>query len=418
MFPQCFLLQKLFALAKTVRQNGKQQEQGRIGVITGIAWDHRRCWGPLEASIAPYGRTHGVEVRWDRRSLYSFGEGDLGSFADRYDLVIYDHPFVGDIARKGWLLDLNAFLTDEDKRQFSTDEVGASWRSYAYQGGIWALPIDTAAQTSARRPDLMEANGWALPTTLGEVIELAGKAARKGLSVGWPAVPTDLMCTLVSVAASLGRNPGHDPGPFISSADATVVVQQLKALAAVVHPKSKEWNPIRCLDHMAANDDVVYVPYLFNYVNYSTPGEGKRIAFGAAPRVREEVPARTILGGAGIGISAKAKDPRAAFDYAMYLSSAAFQAGDYVVHGGQPGSRSAWASAECNRLTGSFFRDCLPVLDAAYLRPTHPGFVPFFHDATLKLAEVVFEDAPLLPFVDWLNGRYDAIRNPQFAAAK
>ena len=24
-----------------------------------------------------------------------------------------------------------------------------------------------------------------------------------------------------------------------------------------------------------------------------------------------------------------------------------------------------------------------------------PGFVPFFHDATLKLAAVVFEDAPI-----------------------
>ena len=68
-------------------------------MITGIAWDHRRCWGPLDASIAPYRAATGEEVRWDRRSLYSFGEGDLGSYADKYDLVIYDHPFVGDISR-------------------------------------------------------------------------------------------------------------------------------------------------------------------------------------------------------------------------------------------------------------------------------------------------------------------------------
>src|SRR5665647_2530255 len=63
---------------------------GRERVITGIAWDHRRCWGPLEASIGPYLAEQGQEVRWDRRSLYSFGEGDLGNFAERYDLVIYD----------------------------------------------------------------------------------------------------------------------------------------------------------------------------------------------------------------------------------------------------------------------------------------------------------------------------------------
>ena len=120
--------------------------------------------------------------------------------------------------------------------------------------------------------------------------------------------------------------------------------------------------------------------------------------------------ARTILGGAGLGISHKAADPQAAFDYAMYLSGAAYQAGDYVASGGQPGSRAAWLSADCNARTNNFFRDCLPTLDAAYLRPTHPGFVPFFHEATLQLEEVVFEGAALRPFVDWLNGSYDALR--------
>lgn len=395
-------------------QDGDNKKTGRIvSVITGIAWDHRRCWGPLEASVAPYRQERGIDVRWDRRSLYSFGEGDLGDFAARYDLVIYDHPFVGDAASKGWLLDLAPFLSEADKAAFAADEVGASWRSYAYKGGIWALPIDTASQTSARRPDLMDRHGWTLPTTLAEVIDLAGKARAKGLWVGWPAVPTDLMCTLVSLSASLGRNPGQGAGPFLAPADAPEVVGLLKALAEAVHPKSKEWNPIRCLDHMSTADDVVYAPYLFNYVNYSTPGAGRPVAFGAVPRLKVGLPARTILGGAGIGVSASSSDPEAAFAYAMYLSSPAYQASQYVIHGGQPGSRTAWTSAECNRLTGQFFRDCLPVLDAAYLRPTHPGFVPFFHDATLKLAAVVYEDAPLGAFVDWLNARYDTIRGPE-----
>ena len=387
-------------------------------MITGIAWDHRRCWGPLDASVAPYRAARGQEVRWDRRSLYSFGEGDLGSFADRYDLVIYDHPFVGDIAANGWLLDLNSFLSDADRALFAKDEVGASWRSYAHGNGIWALPIDTAAQTSARREDLMAANGWDMPGTLADVIDLARRAGERGLSVAWPAVPTDLMCTLVSVAASMGLAPGHQGEDFLAPAEIGEIVAQLRALAKVVHPKSKEWNPIRCLDHMSAEDDVVYVPYTFNYVNYSTPGAGKKITFGAAPQVDPGKPARTILGGAGIGVSAKAADPKAAFDYALYLSTAGYQAGEYVVHGGQPGSRSAWVSPEANALTGNFFRDCLPVLDAAYLRPTHPGFVPFFHDATLKLAEVIHEDASPAAFSGWLNERYARIAGAGAVAAQ
>lgn len=377
-------------------------------MITGIAWDHRRCWGPLDASVAPYGSLTGEEVRWDRRSLYSFGEGDLGSYADRYDLVIYDHPFVGDISRNGWMLDLSPYLSADQRAHFDRDEVGASWRSYAYNGGIWGLPLDTAAQTAAWRQDLLDRHDLSVPTTLAEVRQLAEKGAPKGITVGWPSVPTDLMCTLVSIAASTGRRPGHAAGNFIDLSDAKDVVAELQALAKLAHPKSREWNPIRCLDHMSANDDVAYAPYLFNYVNYSsgTP----KITFGSSPAVSAGQQAHTLLGGAGIGISAKCKNPKAAVDYALWLCSPQYQAGDYVKFGGQPGSRAAWTTATCNAITGDFFKGTLAAMDAAYLRPTHAGFVPFFHDATLKLTDVVFEGAPLEPFVDWLNQRYDSIR--------
>lgn len=379
------------------------------GLITGIAWNHRRCWGPLEASIEPYRRLTGEEVRWDRRSLYSFGEGDLGTFAATYDLVIYDHPFVGDASSKGWLLDLNEFLTEEDKAGFERDAVGASWRSYAYDGGIWGLPVDTAAQTAAWRADLLERHELDVPASLDEVLALAPRLAAHGLCIGWPSVPTDLMCTMVSIAASIGCRPGQSDGTFLSPADADVIVGHLKALAALAHPASREWNPIRCLDQMAANDDVAYVPYLFNYVNYSSAAP-RPITFGAPPAIGKGLAARTLLGGAGIGISARSANPKAAFDYAMYLCSAAYQSTDYVTYGGQPGSRTAWLSDSCNAMTGNFFRNTLSALDQAFLRPAHPGFVPFFHDATLRLSAVVFEDAPLRSFVDWLNASYDKIR--------
>jgi multiple sugar transport system substrate-binding protein len=380
-------------------------------LITGIAWDHRRCWGPLDASIEPYRRMTGEDVRWDRRSLYSFGEGDLGKFAEDYDLVIYDHPFVGDARQRGWLLDLNAFLTPEQKAHFAGDEVGASWKSYAYRGGVWGLPIDTAAQTAAWRADLLDRHGLAVPKSLDDLPAFAERAATFGLSIGWPSVPTDLMCTLVSIAASNGFNPGHDEGDFLSTGANETAVRQLKQLARITHPKSREWNPIRCLDHMAAHDDVAYVPYLFNYVNYSCGSPARRIAFGAPPAAAKSLPARTLLGGAGIGVSASSANRRAAFDYAMYLCSPAYQSGDYVTYGGQPGSRTAWLSDACNAITGGFFRNTLSVMDQAYLRPTHAGFVPFFHDATLKLSAVVFEDAPVRPFADWLNASYERIRS-------
>ena len=387
-------------------------------MITGIAWDHRRCWGPLDASIAPYRAQTGEEVRWDRRSLYSFGDGDLGDFVGKYDLVIFDHPFVGDVRKHGWLLDLRPLLTAQDMALFERDAVGASWRSYAREGGIWALPVDTAAQTGAWRADLLERHGFGVPRTIEDVVALGERGAAKGISVGWPSVHTDLMCTLVTVAASMGLDPGHRDGDFLPRGEAGDVLAVLRVLARIAHPKSKEWNPIRCLDHMAAHDDVAYVPYLFNYVNYSTGDQARPITFGVAPAVVDGMPARTILGGAGIGISASSADPQAAFAYAMYLCSPAYQSGDYVTSGGQPGSRTAWQSERCNQLTRGFFRNTLPVLDRAYLRPTHPGFVPFFHNASLRLAAVIHEDAAAAAFIDWLNASYDGVRQPATESAR
>jgi len=51
------------------------------------------------------------------------------------------------------------------------------------------------------------------------------------------------------------------------------------------------------------------------------------------------------------------------------------------------------------------------VLDAAHLRPTLPGFVPFFRNATHDLAAVLAEDAPLAAFVDSLNAGFDRLRS-------
>ncbi|MGP1396030.1 MAG: ABC transporter substrate-binding protein [Inquilinaceae bacterium] len=375
-------------------------------MIKGIAWDHKRCWGPLDASVASYRALTGREVSWDRRSLYSFGEGHLSEFCNDYDLVIYDHPFVGDVRQDRLLHDLTQWLTPDHHTMFTAEAVGLSWVSYAQDGGVWALPIDAAAQTAAWRPDLMERQGEQPPETIDAVHALAARLRQKGQFIGWPAVPTDQMCTFMSVAVSLGMSLAAPGGAFIASSEGAEVIAQLSRLLAVAHPESIGWNPIRCLDHMAAQDDVVYVPYLFNYVNYAGPDAQPRIQFGAPPRMAADQPPRTLLGGAGIGVSTVSKDPEAAFDYAMYLCTPAFQSGDYVLHGGQPGSRAAWTSDRCNDLTGGFLRDTLPVLDRAWLRPTYPGFVGFFRTATHRLAAVLSDGDDAAAFVSRLNDEH------------
>jgi multiple sugar transport system substrate-binding protein len=370
--------------------------------IRGLAWDHRRCWGPLEASLAAYRALNDdIRITWDRRSLYEFGEGRIEDAVRQYDLLIFDHPFIGDIAAAGLMVPLDAYLSEAERRHFEADSVGASWLSYQALGRQWALPIDAAAQVAAYRPDLLAAYADQPPTSHDEVLDLARRVRRDNGWIGLPLVPTDAMCLVLSFAAGAGEVIGEGGG-FLPRATIERIVAELREFAALAHPRSREWNPIRCFDHMVAHDDVVYVPYAFGYVNYASRGV-PRLAFANIPN---SPPRGALLGGAGVGVSVFSTQRDAAVAYALFLCSPDYQRGGYVANGGQPGSRAAWTDAAANGLTRGFFHDTLATLTDAYLRPTHPGFIDFFREATAKAVAAINGEMTPARLADWLNDRY------------
>lgn len=373
--------------------------------LRGLAWDHRRCWGPLDASVGPYRATNpGLEIEWDRRSLYEFGEGALGPVLDTYDLVVFDHPFIGDIAHGELMVPFDDYLSAEQVRFFQHDSVGASWRSYARNGRQWALPIDAACQVASYRPDLLERYG-PVPRTHEKVVELGRLARKDGKWLGLPLVPTDAMCLLLTLG-----NPQEDGEQFIAREMVEQAVAQLRQLAALSHPNSSKWNPIRCYDHMIAHDDVVYVPFAFGYVNYAAKTDRPYLRFADVPTPGA---AGALLGGAGIGVSARSKHKRAAIDYALFLCSPGYQRGDYVKAGGQPGSLAAWKDAGVNELSGDFFSSTLRTIASSYLRPTHPGFIAFFRECAPHAAAAIAGNLSAAELADRVNRLYREARQGQ-----
>lgn len=365
--------------------------------LRGLAWDHVRCWGPLDASTEPYRAMHpDLEIEWDRRSLYEFGEGALGPALEAYDLIVFDHPFIGEIASGELMVPFDAFMSDDLKRHFQQDSTGASWRSYARDGRQWALPIDAACQVASYRPDLLTRYG-SVPTSHEDVIDLGRRARKDGKWLGLPLVPTDAMCLLLTLG-----NPQEHGDAFISKDDADRAITQLRDIAALSHPGSAKWNPIRCYDHMVANEDVVYVPFAFGYVNYSSKS-APYLRFADVPTQNS---AGALLGGAGIGVSARTKHRQAAIDYALYLCSAEYQRGGYVKAGGQPGSLAAWQDDGVNASTRDFFGATLKSIQSSYLRPTHPGFMAFFRECAPRVASAIAGEISVHEFSEWLNRRY------------
>lgn len=376
-------------------------------VLKGVGWDHPRCMSPLIEStkslvpeIAPE-----LAVTWDTRSLSHFGDGQLEELLG-YDLVIFDHPYCGQIARNGWFVNLKEALTDSERSAFANDSLGPSWISYHTDDGIWGLPIDAAAQVAACRPDLLDRLDATPPSTLDDVFSLAERAGAANLYVGVPFYPIDAICMFLTLAANRRTPVSRRQEFFPEHADTVEILEALKHLARISHPASRDWNPIRCFDHMSTADDVCYVPYAFGYTNYARSGTQKPLKFVDIPGFETTRCAGALLGGAGIGINAGCSHPALALEYAKRLCAPDYQAGPYFRDGGQPASLSAWRTPANDDASHDFFSGTIETMQNAYLRPTFDGYVDHFRAAGPRIRAFMLGEGDARALADWLRQDY------------
>ena len=314
-----------------------------------------------------------VEVAWEKRSLQEFADFPVEKLAETFDLLVIDHPFIGYAARHGTFLPVDEgldadFLADQDR-----NSVGLSHRSYFYDGHPWALAIDAATPVSSWRPDLLDKAGVSVPETWDELLALA-----KRRLVAFPSIPVDNLMNFYMLCCALGEGPFAGEDAFVDTGTGAEALTMLRELVSLCSPEILTWNPIATYEAMTARDDIAYCPFAFGYSNYARPGYARKaLAFGDLCRIRGAERAHTTLGGTGLAVSAACRNREAAFRYARYVASADCQRTLYVQNGGQPGHRSAWTDAEANRTTNSFFRNTLPALDRAYLRPRYSGYIEF-----------------------------------------
>jgi multiple sugar transport system substrate-binding protein len=343
--------------------------------LRGVSWDHPRGHDPMVATAADYMRDHpGVRIVWDTRSLKDFGDYPVEDLAERYDLILVDHPHAGTAARTGCLLAADDYLDAAFLADQAVNSVGPSHASYQFAGKQWALANDAAGHVGVYRPDLLETP----PATWEEVFALAESRRGKAGVVAMPMKPTDAICSFLSLCANAGEPPFSGGAPVVSRAAGRHALETQRRIAALGHPEMLDWNPIATLDRMSTTDEVAYVPLLFGYSNYSRPGFRERLlAYTDIPLAPDGQPRGGILGGVGIAVSARTRSPETAFDYARYVTSGEIQRTTYFAAGGQPGHRSAWLDPAVNAASNDYFAHTLRTLDLAYLRPRDPGYETF-----------------------------------------
>lgn len=349
--------------------------------LRGITVRHFRGYGALVACSAWWHAQTGVGIDWDRGSSPDGAPRAVAELARHYDLIIVDHPQIGQIVREGCLLPLNAPARVAALNALARQSVGESFASYRMGGEQWALPISAAAQVQAWRPDRLPAplRSW------DAVLDLA----RRG-HVLLPMRPPHSLLVFFTLCANLGQ-------PCAATGESELndpvfgasVLTRLRDLLAHVDPACFAMDPGSVCERMTEPDaDAFCAPLIFGDVGYARAGvRPAPLAFADIPAAGRQGPVGAVLGGAGIAVSAHCATPEAARDFAYWLASAEVQRGRYVQAGGQPGNAVAWRHPGLNAASQDFYRDTWATLDGAWVRPRHDGYMAFQGAAAERINE-------------------------------
>lgn len=156
-------------------------------------------------------------------------------------------------------------------------------------------------------------------------------------------------------------------------------------LAALVPDFCASSNPIDIAERLSGEENYSHGICMYGYSNYSHKGFRKhRLVYEDVPSFDGQA-SGSQLGGAGVAISSKSKNPQAAAAAAILLSSPEIQATTYGRAGGQPGNLLAWKNGALNDQTLNFFRNTLRTLERAWVRPRILGWPDVQYQSSLVI---------------------------------
>ncbi len=372
--------------------------------LSGIAWDHSRALPPLVATAQRYEETHpGVRIQWQKRTLDEFGHAPVDALAQKFDLIVIDHPWAGFCFEKNLVHDLRSLATAAQLAEHGRHSVGQTFGSYVWNGKILALPLDAAAPAPNWRPDLLERDGIRPPQTWTEAVALA----QRKLAV-IPGFNADLFLHLLMLVKALGAEPCADHDKIAPREILRQAVGLLRELTAPMPREIFTMNPIQVAERMTTTDDFAWNAFTYTYNNYARRGfAAKALRFGNLLSLKPGGPRlRGVLGGTGIAISKSSKSPQIALDYALFTTEERVQKTIYVHAGGQPSHRAAWDDKFADELCGGFFSGTRATQEEAIVRPRYSGYVALQTDGGNALQEHLRDGGDLEATLEKLDTLY------------
>ncbi|MCW2119371.1 ABC transporter substrate-binding protein [Flavobacterium sp. 7A] len=370
--------------------------------LKGITWNHSRGFTSMVATAQRFSELNpNVEITWEKRSLQAFADEPIDELAKRYDLLVIDHPWAGFAGKTKVILPLDEYLPKAFIADLAENTVGHSHVSYSSNGHQYALAIDAATPVASSRPDILEAKGLKLPTNYDELLALA----KKGLVV-MPGIPQDTLMNFYMMCCNLGEEVCVSKEHVVSQEIGIKALQMLRALAVEMDPAMYDWNPIKVYEAMTLTDNYAYCPWAYGYTNYSRNGYARKLLHFHDMIEINGVGAISTLGGTGLAVSAQSKEIETAMKYLEYVGSEAIQKTVFFDGGGQPGHRKAWTDEYTNSITADYFKNTLPGLDRAFLRPRYNGHMYFQDRAGAPIRNYLMNGGDELALLQQLNALY------------
>ncbi len=345
-------------------------------ILKGITWNHSRGLLPMVATAQRFSELNpDVQITWEKRSLQQFADFSIQELAERFDLLVIDHPWAGFASKTKSIIPLDEYLPADYLKDQEINSVGASYESYNFNNHQWALPIDAATPVAASRPDILAEKGLSLPKSFDDLLILADK----GL-VAFAAIPIDVLMNFYTLCCSLGEDPCQSDDVVISTEIGVKALKMYLQLALKIDVRNFNRNPIQVYEAMTQSDEIAYCPFAYGYSNYSRNGYARKpLHFHDMISLDGKTNLRSTLGGTGLAISSKCENIAIAVEYAKFVGSPACQSSLYFESGGQPGHLAAWKNKEVNRQSQNYYLNTLPALERAFLRPRYHGSM-FFQD--------------------------------------
>jgi multiple sugar transport system substrate-binding protein len=347
--------------------------------LRAVGWAHDRCMRPMRASADEWLRLTGVEISWEERPGHSFANDRLDRIAPNFDIISYDHPFVGSVAESNALLPLDELLPASELDELAADSIGPSHTSYAWADHQWGLATDAACQVSVVRPDLLPETD--IPRSWSDALELAATLHRR---VTTSLSSHDAICSLFTLCANAQRPLAPNRDQFADPTAALPALEWLLSYTSHCHPSA--WNG-HVVGPMLSSDDIVYGLFQWGYINHSWPSSaGPRLSFVDIPSTGDG-PMGATLGGAGLGLSTSCVNPQAAAEYIAWVTGAEAQRNVVFPHRGQPASRAVWDDAALDNQAGGFFSGTRASMANASIRPRDAWWPTIAHPVGRALAE-------------------------------